>query len=68
MPTLTESLHPRRFAGMSGKMVAIVGYILGEKWSKPNIAEMVVTSDATPSSVRRRTWSETGTTSCERRV
>jgi hypothetical protein len=45
MPTLTESLHPRRFAGMSGKMVAIVGYILGEKWSKPNIAEMVVTSD-----------------------
>jgi hypothetical protein len=45
MLTLTESLHPRRFPGMSGKMAAIVGYILGEVWSKPNIAEMVVTSD-----------------------
>ncbi len=45
MPTLTESLHPRRFPGMSGKMAAIVGYILGEVWSKPSIAEMVVTSD-----------------------
>ena len=45
MPTLTESLHPRRFAGMSGKMAAVVGYILGEAWSKPSIAEMVVTSD-----------------------
>jgi hypothetical protein len=45
MPTLTNRLHPRRFPGMSGKMAAIVGYILGEEWSKPSIAEMVVTSD-----------------------
>ncbi len=45
MPTLTATLNPRRFPGMSGKMVAIVGYILGEEWSKPSIAEMVVTSD-----------------------
>ena len=33
MPTLTERLHPRRFPGMSGKMAAVVGYILGEGWS-----------------------------------
>jgi hypothetical protein len=45
MLTITESLHPRRFPGMSGKMAAIVGYILGEVWSRPCIAEMVVTSD-----------------------
>jgi hypothetical protein len=30
---------------MSGKMAAVIGYILGEDWSKPNIAEMVITSD-----------------------
>ena len=45
MPTLTESLHPRRFPGMSGKMAAVVGYILGGHWSRPRIVEMVVTSD-----------------------
>jgi hypothetical protein len=45
MPTLTDRLHPKRFPRMSGKMAAIVGYILGENWSKPRIAEMVVTSD-----------------------
>jgi hypothetical protein len=30
---------------MSGRMAAVVGCILGEKWSKPRIAELVVTSD-----------------------
>jgi hypothetical protein len=30
---------------MSGRMAAIVGYILGEEWSKPRIVELVVTSD-----------------------
>jgi hypothetical protein len=45
MPTLTDKLHPRRFAGMSGRMAAVVGCILGEEWSKPRIVEMVVTSD-----------------------
>jgi hypothetical protein len=33
MPTLIEKLHPKRFPGMS--VAAIVGYILGEDWSKP---------------------------------
>jgi hypothetical protein len=45
MPTLSDRLHPKRFPGMSGRMAAIVGYILGERWSKPRIAELVVTSD-----------------------
>ena len=30
---------------MSGKMAAIVGYILGEDWTEPTIAELVITSD-----------------------
>jgi hypothetical protein len=45
MPTLNDKLHPRRFPGMSGRMAAVVGYILGEVWSKPRIAELVITSD-----------------------
>jgi len=45
MPTLSDRLHPKRFSGMSGRMAAIVGYILGEEWSKPCIVELVVTSD-----------------------
>ena len=45
MPTLSDRLHPNRFPGMSGKMAAIVGYILGEKWSKPRVAELVITTD-----------------------
>jgi len=45
MTTLSDKLHPRRFPGMSGKMAAIVGYFLGEEWTAPRIAELVVTSD-----------------------
>ncbi len=30
---------------MSGKMAAIVGYILGESWTEPEIAALSVTSD-----------------------
>ena len=45
MPTLTAKLHPKRFPGMSGRMAAVVGYILGKQWSKPRIAELVITSD-----------------------
>jgi hypothetical protein len=31
MPTLAAKLHPKRFPHMSGKMAAIVGYILGRR-------------------------------------
>lgn len=43
--TLIEKLRPDRFSAMSGKMAAIVGYILDERFSDPAISELVVTSD-----------------------
>jgi hypothetical protein len=45
MPTLDAKLHPARFPGMSGRMAAVVGYVLDGRWSRPRIVEMVVTSD-----------------------
>ena len=43
--TLATKLQPERFSAMSGKMAAIVGYILGESWTEPEIAALSVTSD-----------------------
>jgi hypothetical protein len=43
--TLIQKLHPTRFTGMSGKMTAIVAHILGQNWTLPCIAELVITSD-----------------------
>jgi hypothetical protein len=42
---LIDKLRPDRFSAMSGKMAAIVGYILNEPFSDPAISELVVTSD-----------------------
>ena len=42
---LNSKLHPKRFKGMSGKMAAIVGYILDETFTDPSITEMAITSD-----------------------
>lgn len=42
---LVAKLRPDRFTAMSGKMAAVVGYILDERFSDPSISEMVVTSD-----------------------
>jgi hypothetical protein len=42
---LKQKLNPRRFPGMSGKMVAIVGFVLDEVYTDPHITEMAVTSD-----------------------
>lgn len=42
---LADKLHPRRFAAMSGKMAAIVAYLLGEVWTEPHILELSITSD-----------------------
>ena len=42
---LPNKLHPSRFPGMSAKMIAVVGCILGEDWTEPTIAELVITSD-----------------------
>ena len=45
MRTLNAKLHPKRFPGMSGRMAAVIGYILGRRWTRPRIVELVVTSD-----------------------
>lgn len=42
---LIDKLRPDRFSAMSGRMAAIVGYILDERFSDPAISELVVTSD-----------------------
>ena len=42
---LKQKLNPNRFPGMSGKMAAIVGYLIGEKFTDPSFAEIVITSD-----------------------
>jgi hypothetical protein len=42
---LIDKLRPERFTAMSGRMAAIVGYILDESFTDPAISELVVTSD-----------------------
>jgi hypothetical protein len=42
---LKKKLFPGRFSDMSGKMAAIVGYILGETYTNPSITDMAITSD-----------------------
>lgn len=44
---LERKLDPRRFTAMSGKMAAIVGFILNtERWeTEPAISELLITSD-----------------------
>ena len=43
--TLADKLRPDRFTAMSGRMAAIVGYILAEPWTEPSISALSVTSD-----------------------
>jgi hypothetical protein len=43
--TLADKLRPDRFTEMSGRMAAIVGYILAEPWTEPPITALSVTSD-----------------------
>jgi len=42
---LADKLRPDRFTAMSGRMAAIVGYILDERFSDPALTDLVVTSD-----------------------
>lgn len=42
MTKLTQKLHPDRFTEMSPFMAAVVGYVLGESWTDPAIAEITV--------------------------
>jgi hypothetical protein len=43
--TLLQKLHPQRFPRMSRLMAAILGFVLDAQFSRPPIAEIVVTSD-----------------------
>lgn len=49
MPTisqgLTRKLHPSRYPGMSPKMAALVGFLVEDQFTQPDIAEVQVTSD-----------------------
>lgn len=40
--TLTEKLHPARFSEMSPLMAAIVGFVRGESFTEPTIAEIAI--------------------------
>jgi hypothetical protein len=42
---LVAKLQPDRFNEMSGKMAAVVGYILNEPFSEPRIASLAVTAE-----------------------
>ncbi len=42
---LADLLHPSRFPNASGKMMALVAYVLGERWTTPSIGEIEITSD-----------------------
>ena len=39
-PSLSAKLHPSRFPGMSPLMAAIVGFVLGESFTHPEIGVM----------------------------
>lgn len=45
LQSLQKKLHPGRFSAMSPKMAAIVGFIVGCTWTKPNIVSLTITSD-----------------------
>lgn len=42
---LSDKLNPNRFTAMSGKMSAILGYVLGETWTEPEIRALHITVD-----------------------
>jgi hypothetical protein len=44
--SLRRKLNPVRFPKMGLKMAALVGYVLGQKFTQPQIAELFVTSDS----------------------
>jgi hypothetical protein len=43
--SLIQKLHPSNFTAMSPKMAAIVAYILGVKWTDPELRSLAITSD-----------------------
>jgi len=35
--SLSYKIHPDRFSEMSGRMAAVIGYILGEDWAEEDV-------------------------------
>jgi hypothetical protein len=52
-PTLAQKLNPSRFPGMSPFMAAIVGFVLGESFTDPEIAELTVSENENVVYIRR---------------
>src|SRR5689334_11978659 len=52
-PSLSKKLNPARFPGMSPFMAAIVGYILDESFTNPEIAELTVSETESIVYIRR---------------
>lgn len=40
--SLRRKLHPTRFPELSGRMAAVVGYVLGESWAEPAITDLAI--------------------------
>jgi hypothetical protein len=45
LKSVAEKLHPKRFPEMSGRMTAVVAFLIDEQVIRPAIVEIVVTSD-----------------------
>jgi hypothetical protein len=43
--SVAEKLHPKRFPKMSGRMAAIVAFLIDAQVTRPSIADIVVTAD-----------------------
>jgi hypothetical protein len=54
MDSLIQKLDPARFPGMSPFMAAIVGYVVGQLYAEPEIAEIAVSEKESIVYVRRR--------------
>lgn len=45
LETLQQKLHPSNFTEMSGKMAAIVAFILEAEWTEPALPALYITDD-----------------------
>lgn len=43
--SLKNKLHPNNFSNMSGKMAAIIGFIVDEKWTDPDIKWLSISNE-----------------------
>lgn len=52
-PNPSQKLNPARFPGMSPLMAAVVGYVLGESFTEPTIAELAVSEQENLAYIRQ---------------